>query len=206
VHGCLKRLGVDRIDLLYAHKDDQQTPLGETLEAFERLVQAGTVLTLGASNYSASRLEEATKIAEKLGLTGFSVLQTNYNLLERRELEGELLGVARRRHVDVCGYYGLASGYLTGKYRSTDDLSKSPRGQGVRKYLESSGPRVLTALDKVAAETGHTLAQIALAWVAAKITAPIASATSVAQVKELLGAMNLELSDAQVALLDAASA
>jgi aryl-alcohol dehydrogenase-like predicted oxidoreductase len=206
VHGCLKRLGVDRLDLLYAHRDDQETPLEETLEAFERLVHAGTVRTLGASNYSASRLEEATKIAEKRGLTGFSVLQTNYSLVERRELESELLPVARRRHIDVCGYYALASGYLTGKYRSMDDLSKSARGQVVRKYLEGSGPRVLTALDKVAAETGHTLAQVALAWVAAKITAPIASATSVAQVQEMLGAMNLELSDAQVAVLDAASA
>jgi aryl-alcohol dehydrogenase-like predicted oxidoreductase len=205
VRGCLKRLGVDHIDLLYAHRDDQETPLEETLEAFERLVQAGTVHTLGASNYSASRLEEATKIAEKRGLTGFSVLQTNYSLVER-ELESELLPVARRRHIDVCGYYALASGYLTGKYRSTDDLSKSARGQAVRKYLEGNGPRVLTALEKVAAETGHTLAQVALAWVAAKITAPIASATSVAQVEELIGAMNLELSDAQVAVLDAASA
>jgi aryl-alcohol dehydrogenase-like predicted oxidoreductase len=199
VHGCSKRLGVDHIDLLYAHRDDQETPLEETLEAFERLVQAGTVRTLGASNYSASRLEEATKIAEKRSLTGFSVLQTNYSLVERRELESELLPVARHRQIDVCGYYALASGYLTGKYRSMDDLSKSARGQAVRKYLEGSGPRVLTALDKVAA-------QVALAWVAAKITAPIASATSVAQVEELLGAMNLELSDAQVAVLDAASA
>ena len=113
--------------------------------------------------------------------------------------------MARRRHIDVCGYYGLASGYLTGKYRSTDDLSKSPRGGGVRKYLEGDGPRVLAALEQVAAETGHTLAQVALAWIAAKITAPIASATTVAQVEELVGAMELELSTEQVAALDAAS-
>jgi aryl-alcohol dehydrogenase-like predicted oxidoreductase len=206
VPACLKRLRVDRIDVLYAHKDDQDTPLDETLEAFERLIQAGMVRTLGASNYSASRLEEAMKIAEKRDLTGFSVLQTNYNLLERRELEGELLGVARRRHIDVCGYYGLASGYLTGKSRSEGDLSKSARGQAVRKYMEGNGPRVLAALEKIAAETSHTLAQVALAWVAAKITAPIASGTSVTQVEELIGAMNLELSDKQVAALDAASA
>ena len=206
VHACLKRLRVDRIDLLYAHRDDQETSLEETLETFERFVQAGKVRTLGASNYSASRLEAATKVAKKLGLTGFSVLQTNYSLVERGELEGELLAVARRHHIDVCGYYGLASGYLTGKYRSTDDLSKSPRGQAVRKYLEGDGPRALAALEQVAAETGHTLAQVALTWIATKITAPIASATSVAQVEELLGAMNLELSDEQVAILDAASA
>jgi aryl-alcohol dehydrogenase-like predicted oxidoreductase len=206
VNGCLKRLRVDRIDLLYAHKDDQDTSLEETLGAFERFVQAGKVRTLGASNYSASRLEAATKVAEKLSLTGFSVLQTNYSLVERRELESNLLAVARRRNIDVCGYYALASGYLTGKYRSKEDLSKSPRGEAVRKYMEGNGPRVLAALEHVAAETGHTLAQVALAWVAAKITAPIASATSVAQVEELLGAMNLELSEEQVALLDAASA
>jgi aryl-alcohol dehydrogenase-like predicted oxidoreductase len=133
-------------------------------------------------------------------------LQTNYSLVERRELESELLPVARRRHIDVCGYYTLASGYLTGKYRSTDDLSKGPRGLAVRKYLEGTGPSVLAALEKVAAETSHTLAQVALAWVAAKITAPIASATSVVQVEELTGAMNVELSDRQVAVLDAASA
>jgi aryl-alcohol dehydrogenase-like predicted oxidoreductase len=206
VNGCLKRLRVDHIDLLFAHRDDQETPLEETLEAFERFIHAGKVRTLGASNYSASRLEAATKAAEKLGLTGFSVLQTNYSLVERRELEGELLAVARRRNIDVCGYYALASGYLTGKYRSRDDLSKSPRGEAARRYMEGNGPRVLAALEHVAAETGHTLAQVALAWVAAKITAPIASATSVVQVEELLGAMNLELSNEQVAALDAASA
>jgi aryl-alcohol dehydrogenase-like predicted oxidoreductase len=206
VNGCLKRLRVDRIDLLYAHKDDQDTPLEETLEAFERFVQAGKVRTLGASNYSASRLETATKVAEKLSLTGFSVLQTNYSLVERRELESDLLAVARRQNIDVCGYYALASGYLTGKYRSEEDLSRSPRGEAVRRYLEGNGPRVLAALEHVAAETDHTLAQVALAWVAAKITAPIASATSAAQVEELLGAMNLELSEEQVAVLDAASA
>jgi aryl-alcohol dehydrogenase-like predicted oxidoreductase len=206
VHACLKQLGVDCIDLLYAHKDDRDTPIEESLEAFERFVQAGKVRTLGASNYSASRLEAAAKVAKKLGLAGFSLLQTNYNLLERRELEGELLAVARRHHIDVCGYYGLASGYLTGKYRSTDDLSKSPRGGVVRKYLEGDGPRVLAALEQVATETSHTSAQVALAWIAAKITAPIASATTVVQVEELLGAMNLELSDKQVAALDAASA
>jgi aryl-alcohol dehydrogenase-like predicted oxidoreductase len=206
VNGCLKRLRVDRIDLLYAHRDDQDAPLEETLEAFNRFFQAGKVRTLGASNYSASRLEAAAKVAEKLDLTGFSVLQTNYSLVERRELEGDLLAVARRRNIDVCAYYALASGDLTGKYRSRDDLSKSPRGEAARRYLEGNGPRVLATVEHVAAETGHTLAQVALAWVAVETTAPIASATSVAQVEELLGAMNLELSDGQVAALDAVSA
>jgi aryl-alcohol dehydrogenase-like predicted oxidoreductase len=205
VNASLKRLRVDCVDLLYAHKDDQDTPLEETLEAFERLVRAGKVRTLGASNYSGSRLEAAAKIAEKLHLTGYSVLQTNYSLLHRPELEGDLLAVARRRNIDICGYYALANGYLTGKYRNREDLLKSPRGEGVRKYMEGNGPSVLAALERIASRTGHTLAQVSLAWVAVKIAAPIASATSVTQVEELLGALNLELTDEQVAALDTAS-
>ncbi|HEY7298168.1 MAG TPA: aldo/keto reductase [Xanthobacteraceae bacterium] len=205
VHGSLKRLRVESIDLLYAHRDDPNTPLDETLEAFERLLRAGKIRTLGASNYSAARLEEAARIAEERRLTGFSVLQTHYNLLERAELEGDLLPAARRRDIDVCAYYALANGYLTGKYRSTADLSKSHRGERVRKYMAGNGPRVLAALDRIAQETGHTPAQVALAWVAAKITAPIASATSVAQVQELLGALELALSAEQVEALNAAS-
>jgi aryl-alcohol dehydrogenase-like predicted oxidoreductase len=205
VNGSLKRLRVEKIDLLYAHRDDPSTPIDETLDAFERLVRAGKVGTLGASNYNAARLAEAARVAEERRFTGFSVLQSNYNLLERNEVEGDVLRVARGRGIDVCAYYALANGYLTGKYRSTADLSKSRRGERVRKYLEGNGPRVLAALDAIAQETGHTPAQVALAWVAAKITAPIASATSVAQVQELLGALELALNTKQVAELDAAS-
>lgn len=204
--GSLKRLRVESVDVLYAHKDDPDTPLEETLEAFERLLRAGKVRTLGASNYSAARLEAAVQVAETRGWTGYSVLQSNYSLVERSELEGGLLAVAQRHDIDVCAYYALASGYLTGKYRSEADLSKSRRGQAVREYMQGNGPRVLAALDRVAEETRHTPAQVALAWVAAKITAPIASATSVSQVEELLGAMELELSPAQIATLDGASA
>ena len=206
VNGSLKRLRVERIDLLYAHRDDPNTPLEETLEAFERLVRAGKVGTLGASNYDAVRLEAAALIAEERGVVGFSVLQSKYNLLERGELEGDLLRVARRRGIDVCAYYALANGYLTGKYRNEADLSKSARGESVGKYMAGNGPRALAALDGVANETGHTSAQVALAWIAAKIAAPIASATSVAQVEELLGAMELQLNATQIAALDAASA
>jgi aryl-alcohol dehydrogenase-like predicted oxidoreductase len=206
VDGSLQRLGIERIELLYAHKDDPGTPLEDTLEAFERLVRAGKVRTLGASNYGAARLEQAAQIADELGWTAYSVLQTNYSLLERSELEGDLLSAARRRDIDVCAYYALASGYLTGKYRSAADLSKSARGGAVKKYMEGRGPRVLAALDQVAEETGHTLAQVALAWISAKIAAPIASATSVSQVEELLGAMQLKLDAEQIAALDAASA
>jgi aryl-alcohol dehydrogenase-like predicted oxidoreductase len=205
VNASLKRLRVDCVDLLYAHKDDQDTPLEETLEAFERLVRAGKARMLGASNYSGARLEAAAKVTERLHLTGYSVLQTNYSLLHRPELESDLLVVARRRNIDICAYYALASGYLTGKYRNKEDLSKSPRGAGVRKYMESNGPSVLAALGQIASRTGHTLAQVALAWVAVKIAAPIASATSVSQVEELLGAMSLQLTDEQVAILDSAS-
>jgi aryl-alcohol dehydrogenase-like predicted oxidoreductase len=203
VDGSLKRLRVERIDLLYAHRDDPNTPLEETLDAFERLIRTGKVGTLGASNYSAARLDSAAQIAAQRGVLGFSVLQSKYNLLERGELEGALVGVARRRGIDVCGYYALANGYLTGKYRISADLSKSSRGERVRKYMAGNGPRVLAALDQVAKETDHSVAQVALAWVAAKITAPIASATSVAQVEELLGAMDLQLSGRQIAALDA---
>jgi aryl-alcohol dehydrogenase-like predicted oxidoreductase len=206
VNGSLKRLGVERIDLLYAHRDDSNTPLDESLEAFERLVRAGKVGTLGASNYSSARLEEAARIAEERRFIGFSVLQSNYNLLERNELEGDLLRAARRCGIDVCAYYALANGYLTGKYRSAADLSKSRRGERVRTYMEGGGPRVLAALDQIAEETGHTVAQVALAWIAARITAPIASATSVAHVEELLGALDLELGPQQISALDAASA
>jgi aryl-alcohol dehydrogenase-like predicted oxidoreductase len=204
VNGSLKRLRVERIDLLYAHRDDPNTPLEETLEAFERLVRAGKVGTLGASNYDAARLEEAAQIAEERGFVRFSVLQSKYNLVERGELEGDLLRAARRRGIDVCAYNALANGYLTGRYRSKADLSKSPRGESVKKYMAS--PRVLAALDQVAHETGHTSAQVALAWIAAKIAAPIASATSVVQVEELVGAMALQLNAEQIAALDAASA
>jgi aryl-alcohol dehydrogenase-like predicted oxidoreductase len=206
VDGSLKRLGLDRIDLLYAHRDDPDTPLDETLEAFERLVRAGKVRTLGASNYDAARLEAAAKIGQLHGWTGFSVLQADYSLVERSELEGDLLRVTRRRGIDACAYYALASGYLTGKYRSTADLSKSSRGDAVRKYVEGKGPRVLAVLDRVADETGATQAQVALAWVASKITAPIASATNVRQVEELLGAMELKLGAEHIAALDKASA
>jgi aryl-alcohol dehydrogenase-like predicted oxidoreductase len=205
VNGSLKRLRVERIDLLYAHRDDPNTRLEETLETFERFVRAGKIGTLGASNYDAARLDAAAQVAEQCGFLGYSVLQSKYNLLERSELEGDLLAVARRHGIDVCAYYALANGYLTGKYRSTADLSKSSRGERVRQYMAGKGPRVLAALDQVGQETGHTVAQVALAWIAGKIAAPIASATGVAQVEELCGAMEVELSAKQIAFLDEAS-
>ena len=204
----LVRLGIDTIDLYYTHKDDPETPLEETLGALDRLVKAGKVRAIGASQIEPDRLGQALDISEAHGWARYEVLQTWYNLVERPRFEGALADVARQREVATVSFYSLASGYLTGKYRTEADLGQSVRGGGVATYLEGNGPRVLAALDAVAAETGATPAQVALAWIAAQpgVAAPIASATSVAQVEELIGAMNLELSEAQVARLSAASA
>lgn len=206
VEGSLRRLGTDRIDLYFAHQDDEKVPLADALGAFARLVEAGKVRAIGASNYSAMRLKEALDTAAAEGLPHYSVLQPEYNLVSRHKFEGELQDLAIQHNVGVIPYYGLASGFLTGKYRSEADFGKSPRGGGMKKYLEGNGPAVLTAMDAVAEQTGATHAQIALAWLAAQpgITAPIASATSAEQVQDLLGAMRLELTADQIARLDAA--
>lgn len=203
----LKRLGIDQIDLYYAHKDDAGTQLEETLLAFDRLVRDGKVRVLGASNYSAERLGEALAVSEREGLARFEVLQPELNLMVRDRFEGALQALCIEHDIAVLPYFGLASGFLTGKYRSEADFEKSVRGEGMGKYLNPRGMRVLNALDDVAAEAGATPAQVALAWIAAQpgVTAPIASATSVAQLEELLGAMELELSAEQVERLSAAS-
>jgi aryl-alcohol dehydrogenase-like predicted oxidoreductase len=204
----LGRLGVEAIDLYYAHQDDAKTPLAETLEGFDRLVRAGKVRALGASNYSAERLAEALDLSEREGLARYEVLQPEYNLMERGKYEGALQTLCVARDIAVLPYYGLASGFLTGKYRSQADFGKSIRGGRMDAYLNERGRRVLAALDDVAAEAGATPAQVALAWLAAQpgIAAPIASATSVAQLEELLGVLNLELSAEQVEALSAAAA
>ncbi|HZF43833.1 MAG TPA: aldo/keto reductase [Sphingomonadaceae bacterium] len=205
----LRRLGVETIDLYYAHKDDAGTPLADTLGAFDALVRAGKVRALGASNYDATRLAEALDVSAANGLVAYSVLQPWYNMVERARFEGPLRDLCVARGIGVAPYYSLANGFLTGKYRSEADLGKSVRGSRNIEYLRTEkGARVLAALDGVAAETGATPAQIALAWTAAQpgITAPIASATGVAQLEELLGALRLELSGEQIAALDAASA
>jgi len=203
--GSLRRLGVEQIDLYYAHKDDEATPLEETLEAFDRLVKAGKVRALGASNYSAERLAEALDLSERTGLPRYEVLQPEYNLMVRNSFEGPLQQVCIERNIGVLPYFGLASGFLTGKYRSADDKAKSVRGPRMDAYLNERGFAVLDALDEVAAEAGATQAQVALAWLAAQpgVTAPIASATRVEQLEELLGVLTLELSPDQIARLDA---
>ena len=203
----LRRLGVETIDLYYAHQEDEKTRLEDSLAAFDALVKAGKVRALGASNYSAESLSRALDISEREGLARYEVLQPEYNLVSRDKFEGPLQQLCIERGLGVLPYYGLASGFLTGKYRSRADEGKSVRGGRMTKYLEGNGLAVLDAMDAVAAETGATLAQIALAWVAAQpgVTAPIASATSVEQLDGLVGAMNLDLSADQLRRLDEAA-
>jgi aryl-alcohol dehydrogenase-like predicted oxidoreductase len=204
----LKRLGVETIDLYYAHQDDPETPMEDVIEAFDRLVRAGKVRALGASNFTAERLGRALSLAGEMGASRYEVLQNEYHLLERGKLEGELQRLCLAETIGVLPFYGLASGYLTGKYRSEADYGKSIRGDRMVKYVEGRGPAILSVLDEIAAETRATPAQIALAWVAAQpaVAAPIASATTREQLEELLGAMKLELSPAQLASLDEVSA
>ena len=204
----LQRLGIERIDLYYQHQDDEKVPLEQSLEAFQRLREEAKIRAVGLSNFTALRIDEAVAVAERLGITKPVALQPKYNLIEREEFEQEVRPAAQRHNLGVFPYYGLANGFLTGKYRTKEDLGKSPRGQRVAAYLEGRGMRVLEALDEISAETGAPLAAISLAWLMAQptIVAPIASATSVEQVHELTAAMHLKLTEDQLARLDAASA
>jgi aryl-alcohol dehydrogenase-like predicted oxidoreductase len=204
----LKRLGVDCIDLYFAHHDDEDTPQEDSLTAFAKLVDAGKVRALGASNFSVARLRSANEAATTNGLPSYQALQPGYNLVNRDAFEGELQRYCIEHDIGVVPYFGLAAGFLTGKYRSAADLGKSVRGRRMASFLEGKGMAVLAAMDAVAEETGATLAQIALAWLAAQpgITAPIASATSAAQVEELAGSMDLKLSSAQLDALTYAGA
>jgi aryl-alcohol dehydrogenase-like predicted oxidoreductase len=204
----LARLGIETIDLYYAHKDDPETPLEDALGAFDALVRAGKVRAIGASNYGAERLAEALDISEREGLARYEVLQPEYHLVGREKFEGALQQVCVDRGIGVLPFYGLASGFLTGKYRSEADFGKSVRGGRMAALLNERGLRVLAALDDIAAEAGAAPAQVALAWLAAQpgVAAPIASATSLAQLEELLGVLTLELSVEQVERLTAASA
>ena len=204
--GSLERLGTDVIDLYFAHKDDPDVPLDEVLGAFAELVDAGIVRAIGASNYSAERLAEALRVADEKGLPRFTAMQPELNLLDRDQYEGALQRLCIAEGLGVVTYFSLASGYLSGKYRSADDLGKSPRGARVKPYLEGRGPAVLAVMDGIAAETGATLSQIALAWVAAQpgVTAPIASATTVEQLDELMDSLDLDLNDEQLAALSQA--
>lgn len=206
VDESLARLKVERIDLYQAHIDDPDTPLEETLGAFADLIAAGKVRAIGASNYEADRLAAALEVSREHNLPRFETLQPWYNLYDRVGFEGPLADLCRREQLGVVPYFGLASGFLTGKYRSEADFGKSPRGPGVKRMLDERGLKILAALDAVAADCSATPAQVALAWLRAHgITAPIASATSVAQLDELMGSARLELDADAVAKLDAAS-
>ncbi|MDT8759975.1 aldo/keto reductase [Sphingomonas psychrotolerans] len=204
----LQRLGIDTIDLYFAHQDDEDVPQTDVLAAFDALIKAGKVRALGASNFHALRLKSALDIATREGLPHYRVLQPEYNLVSRHKFEGELQDLCITHNIGVVPYYGLASGFLTGKYRSEADFGKSVRGGRMAALLAGKGGAVLAAMDEVAAETDATLAQIALAWLAAQdgVTAPIASATSIEQLDELVGAWNVELSKDQLARLTAAGA
>ncbi|HET8613417.1 MAG TPA: aldo/keto reductase [Sphingomonas sp.] len=204
----LERLGTDYIDLYFAHADDPHQDLGAVAEAFDALVRAGRVREIGASNFTRDRLAAALDAQEEKGAAHYAALQNQYNLLERDDYEGGMQALCVERGIAMTPYYGLASGYLTGKYRRPEDLAGKTRGGAAKRYMQGKGPRVLAAMDRVAEETGASLAQIALAWSAAQpgVAAPIASATSVEQVDELLGAMELRLTDEQITLLDRACA
>ncbi|MEI7035419.1 aldo/keto reductase [Fulvimonas yonginensis] len=209
VEGSLRRLQVDCIDLYQAHEDDASVPLAETLGAFGRLIEEGKVRAIGASNYTADRFEEALQVSARHGLPRYETLQPEYNLVRRAGYERSLEPLVRREQVGVISYYALASGFLTGKYRSEADLAKSAtRGASVRKYLDARGLGILAALDRVAAAHGASPAQVALAWLMARpgLTAPIAGATSVAQLRELMGAVDLRLTPDEIATIDQASA
>ena len=207
VEASLKRLQTDVIDLYQSHDDDPNTPLADTLGAYADLIKAGKVRAIGASNFSAARLSEALRVSEAHGLPRYECLQPLYNLVERPAYEAELEAVCVQHGLGVINFYALASGFLSGKYRTLDDLNKSPRGQGAAKYLNAHGLGVLAALDSVAARLNSTPAQVALAWQIARpsITAPIASATSLDQLKELTSAAALELDADAIRCIDLAS-
>lgn len=208
VEDSLRRLQTDHIDLYQSHEDDASTPLEETLGAYAQLIKEGKVRAIGASNYSADRLAESLKISREHGLPSYQSLQPKYNLYDRAEYESALEPLILKEGLGVIPYYGLAAGFLTGKYRSEADLSKSPRGAGNKKYLTDRGFRILAALDQVAKAHNATPGKVALAWLIARpgITAPIASATSLEQLQDLVDATTLKLDQPSIDLLNQASA
>ncbi len=208
VENSLRRLQTDHIDLYLSHWPDPETPYEETLEAHAGLVKAGKVRAFGASNLDAGQLQASFDAADAAGLPRYAALQPEYNLYDRAGFEGALADLCRKEDLGVITYFSLASGFLTGKYRTAADTEGRARGEDVARYLDERGLRILAALDQVAAETGATPAEISLAWLMAKpaVTAPIASATSLSQHDSLMKAAALSLSAEQVAALDAAGA
>lgn len=208
VEDSLRRLGTDVIDLYQSHRPDPETSYEETLAAYDRLMKAGKIRAFGCSNFDARQLAEAQDSARINGLPAYQTLQPEYNLADRASYEGPLRDLAMQQGLGVITYYSLASGFLTGKYRTEADLGKSARGGGVRKYLDPRGLRILTALDQVAQRHGTQPAVVALAWLIGRpgVTAPIASATRLDQLKSFSAAATLALSDSDRQLLEQASA
>ena len=208
VEDSLRRLQTDYIDIYFSHDDDSATPLAETLGAYQRLIEAGKVRVIGASNYSGARVEEALALARRHGLPAYQVLQPEYNLYDRAGYETDIGPVALAHQLGVVVYWSLASGFLSGKYRSKEDLAGKARAGRVEKYLNERGLRILGALDRVAARHASTPASVALAWLIARpsVTAPIASATSLRQLESLVAAVHLTLTGADIRELDDASA
>ncbi|KUM34114.1 aldo/keto reductase [Pseudomonas sp. EpS/L25] len=207
VEASLKRLQTDRIDLYQAHCDDADTPLEETLGAFARLVEQGKVRVIGASNYGGQRLREAAQVAERLGVPTYQSLQPHYNLHARKDYETDLEPVVEELGLGVISYFSLASGFLTGKYRTKDDLQGS-RAEMAKRYMDERGMAILAGLDEIAEKHDATPGQVALAWLIARpsITAPIVSATSQAQLDDLVAATRLQLPADDITLLDQVSA
>jgi len=207
VEASLQRLQTDCIDLYQSHQDDLDTPIADTLGAYADLIAAGKVHAIGASNYKADRLREALELHSSEGLPRYECLQPKYNLMERADYENTLEPVVREFGIGVVPYSSLASGFLTGKYRSAADAEGKARGRAAGKHIHASGFAVLKVLDEIAGETGSNPTQVALAWLMARpsVTAPIASATSVEQLRDLIGATELKLPAAAIQKLDAAS-
>ncbi len=208
VEESLKRLQTDYIDLYQSHTDDATTPLEETLETYGQLVKQGKVRAIGASNYGAARLAQALEVSARHGYPSYQSLQPHYNLYERAEYESKLEPVCQQKGVGVITYFSLARGFLTGKYRSDADLSKSPRGGGVKGYFNERGFRILETLDQIANERKSTPARVSLAWLIARpsVTAPIASATNLEQLNDLIEATKLDLDRGTIEELNRASA
>ncbi|ALJ00875.1 aldo/keto reductase [Rufibacter tibetensis] len=207
VDESLQRLKTDYIDLYQSHFDDESTPIEETLEAYSQVVQSGKVRAIGASNFSVDRLKQSLEISRQHHFPIYQTLQPDYNLYTRQEFEAEMEQLCLQEEIGVINYFALASGFLTGKYRSEADLSKSQRGGGIKKYLNERGFNILTALDEVAARHNANPAQVSLAWLMARpsITAPIASATSLNQLEDLTKAAQLTITQLDIDLLDKAS-
>jgi aryl-alcohol dehydrogenase-like predicted oxidoreductase len=208
VEASLKRLQVEAIDLYLSHWPDPATPYEETLGAYAKLLKAGKVRYVGCSNLDAGQLTAALSVASQRGLPRYEVLQPEYNLYDRGSFDGPLAELCRKENIGVITYFSLAKGFLSGKYRSEADLGKSPRGEGVRAYLNARGRRILAALEAVSARRSAAFAEVALAWAMAKpgVTAPIASATSLEQMESLIRSVQLKLTAEDMAELDAASA